>query len=129
MHQPCTTHAPTHARPTLPVNQNPILTPPDLEVFRLHDTAATVQEEWMPFDSANQTAQFTLAAIIHTVWRSQAREGVIIEWPLNGLFHDHCDVIIMSRMVIIRFPSNDGRYLNCRNFVILILEILAISLD
>ena len=43
-----------------------------------------------------------------------SREGVIIEWSLNGLFHDRRDVIITSRMFIIRFPSNDGRYLKCR---------------
>ena len=58
-----------------------------------------------------------------------AREGVIIQWPLNGLFHDCRDVIIRSWMVVIMFPSNNGRYLKCRNFVILILEIPAISLD
>ena len=57
------------------------------------------------------------------------KEGVIIEWPLNWLFHDRCDMIITSRMVVIRFLSNDGRYLKCRNFVILIKEIPAISLD
>ena len=45
------------------------------------------------------------------------REGVIIEWPQNWLFHDRHDVIIMSRAVVIRFPSNNGRYLKCRNFV------------
>ena len=56
-------------------------------------------------------------------------EGVTIEWPLNGFFHDCRDMIITSQMVIIRFPSNDGRYLKCRNFVILILEIPGISLD
>ena len=38
-----------------------------------------------------------------------AREDVIIEWPLNGLFHDRRDVILTSQMVVIRFPSNDGR--------------------
>ena len=54
---------------------------------------------------------------------------MIIEWPLNGLFHVRRDVIIMSRMVVIRFPSNDGRYLKCQNFVILIKEIPAILLD
>ena len=43
--------------------------------------------------------------------------GSIIEWPLNGLFHDRRDVIITSQMIIIRFPSNDGRYLKFRNFV------------
>ena len=29
-----------HARPSLPVNPNPILTPPNLAVTELHDTAA-----------------------------------------------------------------------------------------
>ena len=41
---------------------------------------------------------------------------MIIKWPLNGLFHDRCGVIIMSQMVIIRIPSNDGHYLKCWNF-------------
>ena len=34
-------------------------------------------------------------------------------------------VIITSQTVIIRFLSNDGCYLKCRNFAILIKEILA----
>ena len=46
------------------------------------------------------------------------REGVIVEWPLNGLFYDRRGVIITSQMVVIRFPSNDGHYFKCRNFVI-----------
>ena len=54
---------------------------------------------------------------------------MIIEWPLNGHFHDRCDMIITSEMVVIRFPSKDGHYLKCWNFVILIKEIPAISLD
>ena len=48
----------------------------------------------------------------------KAREGVIIELPLNGLFHDRHDVIVMSQMVIIRFPSSYGHYLKCRHFII-----------
>ena len=48
------------------------------------------------------------------------REGVIVEWTLNGLFHDPRDVIIPPRTVVIRFVSNNGRYLKCRNFVILL---------
>ena len=46
-----------------------------------------------------------------------AREGVIIEWPLNGLFHDCRNAIITSQMVVIRFPSDDGHFFKCRNFV------------
>ena len=34
------THAQTHARPGLPVNQNPILTPPYLAALELHYSAA-----------------------------------------------------------------------------------------
>ena len=30
----------------------------------------------------------------------KSREGVIIERPLNDLFHDHCDVILTSRMAV-----------------------------
>ena len=32
-------HAPTHARPNLPLNQNPILTPAEEYALALHDTA------------------------------------------------------------------------------------------
>ena len=48
---------------------------------------------------------------------------MIIEWPLNGQYHERRDVNITSRMVVFRFPSNNDRYLKCRNFVILIKEI------
>ena len=41
-------------------------------------------------------------------------------------FYDRLDVIKTSQMVVIRFLSNDGRYLKCRNFIILIKEIPAI---
>ena len=47
-----------------------------------------------------------------------ATEGVIIEWPLTGLFH----VIITSPMVVIRFQSKDGHYLKYWNFVVIIGE-------
>ena len=43
------------------------------------------------------------------------REGVIIEWPLNCLFHDRRDVILTSPMVVIRFLSNNDRYLKYWN--------------
>ena len=33
MHMPCTTHTPTHAQPSLPVNQNQNLTPPNRGAF------------------------------------------------------------------------------------------------
>ena len=35
------------------------------------------------------------------------REGVIIEWPLNGQFHDVRDVISTSRNDVRGFPSDD----------------------
>ena len=35
---------------------------------------------------------------------------MIIERPLNGLFHDCRDVILMSRKVVIKFPSNGDHY-------------------
>ena len=57
-----------------------------------------------------------------------AREGMIIEWPLKGLFQYSRDVIIMSRTVLFRFLSNNGCYLKCRNFIILIKEIPVSSL-
>ena len=47
-----------------------------------------------------------------------SREGMIIEWPLNGFFHYRRDLIITSQMVVIRFPSNDVHYLKCWKFVI-----------
>ena len=33
--------------------------------------------------------------------RTWPREGVIIEWPLNDLFKDGHEVIILSRMAVI----------------------------
>ena len=63
------------------------------------------------------------------LWYSFAREGVIIEWPLKGLFHDRRDVILTSRTVIITFFANDGHYLKRQKFVNLNKEIPAISLD
>ena len=38
---------------------------------------------------------------------SLAREGVIIEWPLNRQFHDARDVILKSRNDVRGFPSDD----------------------
>ena len=38
---PDTTHALTHARPTLPINPDPNPTPPNRGIFGLHDTAAS----------------------------------------------------------------------------------------
>ena len=45
-HPPChtLTHAPTHAQPSLPVDQDPSLTPPNLYPSALHDTAAIYLE-------------------------------------------------------------------------------------
>ena len=37
----------------------------------------------------------------------QAREGVIIEWTVNGQFHDACDVILTSRNGVRVFSSDD----------------------
>ena len=37
---PCSAHAPTHARPSWPVNQNPDPTPPEEYISGLHHTAA-----------------------------------------------------------------------------------------
>ena len=46
-----------------------------------------------------------------------------------GLFHDRRDMIITSQTVVIMFLSKDGCYLKRWNFVILIREIPAITLD
>ena len=35
-------HAPTYARPSLPVNQNPNLTPAEEYALALHDTVTTI---------------------------------------------------------------------------------------
>ena len=37
----------------------------------------------------------------------QSREGVIIEWALNGQFHDAPDVILTSRNDVRVFSSDD----------------------
>ena len=50
------------------------------------------------------------------------REGVIIEWPLNGQFHDARDVILTSRNEVRGFPSDNNDdvqtllALKCRHF-------------
>ena len=36
-----------------------------------------------------------------------AREGVIIEWPLNGQFHEAPDVIITSRTEVSEMNADD----------------------
>ena len=41
-----------------------------------------------------------LLIIWNNAKHSIAREGVIIEWPLNGQFHDRCDVILTSWMAV-----------------------------
>ena len=46
-HAPCL--APTHARPSLPINQTPNLVPPLSYRLALHDTAASVLEEMKRF--------------------------------------------------------------------------------
>ena len=38
---------------------------------------------------------------------SRAREGVIIEWPLNGQFHDARDVILTSRTHVREMVDDD----------------------
>ena len=38
---------------------------------------------------------------------SLPREGVIIEWPLNGQFHDACDVILTSRTDVREMVDDD----------------------
>ena len=38
---------------------------------------------------------------------SLAREGVIIEWPLNGQFHDARDVILTSRTDVREMVDDD----------------------
>ena len=37
----------------------------------------------------------------------QPREGVIIEWPLNGQFHDTRDVILTSRTNVRELVDDD----------------------
>ena len=39
--------------------------------------------------------------------RCRAREGVIIEWPLNGLFNGAVTVIITSRTDVREMNDND----------------------
>ena len=41
------------------------------------------------------------------IYRWEAREGIIIEWPLNRQFHDARDVILKSRNDVRGFPSDD----------------------
>ena len=41
--------------------------------------------------------------------RLTPREDVIIECPLNGLFHDVVTVIIMSRMAVRELEDDDNK--------------------
>ena len=40
--------------------------------------------------------------------RTIPREGVIIEWTLNGLFHDARDVILTSPTDVMEMEDNDN---------------------
>ena len=39
---------------------------------------------------------------------AKPREGVIIEWPLNGQFNDACDVILTPLIDIWEVEDNDN---------------------
>ena len=39
---------------------------------------------------------------------SNPREGVIIEWPLNGQFNNACDIILTSRIDVREMEDNDN---------------------
>ena len=41
-------------------------------------------------------------------WQKSSSEGVIIEWPPNGLFHDARDVILTSQMAVREMVVNVG---------------------
>ena len=51
-----------------------------------------------------------------------SREGVIIEWPLNGHFHDAGDVILTSRIDVREMVDHDhdhdilSEYQKCQHF-------------
>ena len=51
-----------------------------------------------------------LNMLIHFVTKQlmKAREGVIMEWPLNGQFHNARDIILTSRNDVRGFPSDDN---------------------
>ena len=66
MHQPCTDamHR-CHARPSLPVNQNTILTPPNLQASELHDTAAQLYENLQTRNDINKVQNFKFIGNIY----------------------------------------------------------------
>ena len=51
-----------------------------------------------------------------------SREGVIIEWPLNGQFHDARDVILTSQIDVREMVDHDhdisSEYRKCLHFLI-----------
>ena len=55
-----TTHALTHARPSLPINPSPILTPPTQAPSALHDTAAALPTELSWLDDLKILSQSNL---------------------------------------------------------------------
>ena len=51
------------------------------------------------------------------------RVGIIIEYPLNGLFHDLVNIIIMSQVAISEMLDNTNRsYSNMRQCILLLLR-------
>ena len=55
---PCTTHAPTHARPSLPVNQIPNPDPAVQAMLQLHDTAAAAAMVFLILELSSMKASF-----------------------------------------------------------------------
>ena len=60
----------------------------------------------------HQLSNFTLTISSYTIrdlerLKGLSREGVIIEWPLNGQFHDACDVIMTFRTDVLGVDDDD----------------------
>ena len=87
------THAPTHALPSLPVNPNPILTPPDIAPSGGHDTAAKYLKKIRKLANIRPSLQFYGMIILVKIkplcrgmaWLPFQKFGVVnfilLNWP------------------------------------------------
>ena len=61
-----------------------------------------IGQSWLKQNTWKINKLFQARIKIDSVWdRFIAREGVIMEWPLNGQFHDRRDMILTSWMAVI----------------------------
>ena len=60
---------------------------------------------WIWFNR-NRFVEFVITRVLCSL----SREGAIIEWPLNGQFHDARDVILTSRTDVREMVDDDDEW-------------------